>query len=92
MTEDVLFAVESVQARGYVPVPLDAIGDELTWSGPLSELEEQLDQLVAEARLKRRQLRRHDPEYWLVASAAPPDSGLSRGVIATGACGASSGL
>jgi hypothetical protein len=66
MTKNVLFAVEQVQARGHLPVPLDAIGDELTWAGSLSELEEQLDQLVAEARLKRRQLRSRDPEYWLV--------------------------
>jgi hypothetical protein len=66
MTKDVLFAVERVQSRGHIPVPLDAIGDELTWAGSLSELEEQLDQLVAEARLRRRQLRRRDPEYWLV--------------------------
>lgn len=69
MIKDVLFAIECVQARGRVPVPLDAIGDELTWSGSLSELEEQLDQLVAEARLKRRQVRRRDPEYWLVGVA-----------------------
>jgi hypothetical protein len=69
MTKDVLFAVERVQARGYLPVPLDAIGDELTWSGSLSELENQLDQLVAEARLKRRQIRRRDPEYWLAGIA-----------------------
>jgi hypothetical protein len=66
MTHDVLFAVERVQSRGHIPVPLDAIGDELTWGGSLTELEEQLDQLVAEARLKRRQVRSRDPEYWLV--------------------------
>jgi hypothetical protein len=66
MTTEVLSAIERAQTRGRIPVPLDAIGDELTWTGSLSELEEQLDQLVAEARLKRRQLRSRDPEYWLV--------------------------
>jgi hypothetical protein len=65
MTTEVLCAVERAQARERMPVPLDAIGDELTWTGSLSELEEQLDQLVAEARLKRRHLRSRDPEYWL---------------------------
>jgi predicted transcriptional regulator len=67
MTMDVLSAIERAQTRGYVPVPLEAIGDELTWRGSLSELEEQLDQLVAEARIKRRQIRSRAPEYWLMS-------------------------
>ena len=67
MSDDVLCAVERVQERGYIPAPLDAIGDELGWSGSVAELEGQLDQLVAEDRLKRQQLKARDPEYWVAS-------------------------